>query len=72
MDMVIRGYEKKLQQNQRCEGCGIIIGPDSSVKNAFDVRDGEVVGVFHSRACYQNTCDEFAKYKEKMGGDKNE
>lgn len=72
MDSVIRGFEKKLVVNQRCEGCGVVVGPDTPMHTGFDVRDGEVTGFFHSRACYENTCREFEKYKEKMGGDKNE
>lgn len=67
-DMVIRGFESKVKHNQRCTGCGGIIGPDAPVKVGFEVRDGDVTGLFHSRACYEEQRRKFEEYKEK-GGD---
>lgn len=62
--MIIKGFETKLQHNRRCDGCGVKIGPDTPVKNGFEVRDGEVRGLFHSRACYLNSAKKFNDQKE--------
>ena len=66
---VIRGYAMPIQHNQRCTGCHKIIGPDSDVRTGFNVKDGEVLGTFHSRWCYEDTRKKFEEFKKKGGGE---
>jgi hypothetical protein len=65
--MIINGYEAKLIHNRRCEGCGVVVGPDTPIKSGYEVRDGEVTGFFHSRGCFQNTAQKYKDVTDKEG-----
>lgn len=60
---VVKGYEYPVTTNRKCTGCQRNFGPDSEFKTGFLVRDGEVTGLFHSRACYEQTVQKFTAYK---------
>ena len=49
----IRGLQQKLTNNMKCDGCGVIVGPQSPYGSVlYKVTDGKTVGNFHSRECY--------------------
>jgi hypothetical protein len=64
--MDIMGYQIKPEHTTRCMGveCGMLIGPSETVKVGFVVKDGDVQGIFHSRACYENSVQKFTEHKE--------
>lgn len=64
----IKGYQVNLDHAIRCDGCGVIVGPDAPVKNAYKVVDGIVKGTFHSRACYDA---QLRKALQEEGGEKD-
>ena len=64
--MDIMGFESTPAHTTRCMGieCGILIGPTETVKTGFIVKDGDVTGIFHSRACYTNSVEKFGEHKK--------
>lgn len=66
--MIIRGYEYPMEHNRKCTGCNRTFGPNTDFKVGYLVRDGEVTGLFHSRACYEATSEKFDEYKKGKGG----
>ena len=67
--MDVMGYEMKPVHATRCQGinCGLLIGPTEQIRSGFVVKDGEVTGVFHSRACYTNSVEKFNEHKSEGG-----
>lgn len=67
--MVVKGFEYPMAHNRKCTGCDRVFGPSSEYKVGFLVKDGEVTGIFHSRACYEATVQKFDEYKKEKGGE---
>ena len=61
---IIRGFQKPLHNVERCRGCGMLIGGETGLKVGYDVKDGDVKGLFHSRACYENAVKKHNKKEE--------
>jgi len=49
---VQRVFKPKMTTNRRCEGCGVIVGPQGSYKQGIEVRSGECPGFYHNSQCY--------------------
>lgn len=59
------GYYRKSPVDRHCDGCGVIVGPNSPFYHTgFEVRDGEFPGFYHNKQCYLRKISE--------GGDKRE
>jgi len=61
---ILKAFVPRLKVARRCDGCGIIVGPDAPFKTGFEVREGPIIGFFHSRQCYER-----AREKAEKGGD---
>jgi len=62
---ILRGFQKTLTGPVKCNGCGRTLGPDVGYRVGFEVKEGPVQGLFHSKACYENK----AKGGEKNGSE---
>ena len=71
---VIRGYQTKPVYAQRCTGidCHVVIGPAQDIKQGYNVVDGPVTGLFHSRECFLNSVRKFEESKTKGVQHENE
>jgi len=61
MDDMLKGYTIKLEHDQRCNGCGIMLGPHTPQKAGIFVKEGPVTGMFHNSECYNQTREEVEK-----------
>jgi hypothetical protein len=72
MVLVIRGYEYPMDINRKCTGCNRTFGPSTDFKVGYLVKDGEVTGLFHSRACFEATKQKFEAYQKNKGGEEED